>query len=153
MGGRKLDHDRVMVTVPTSKVDVFREVDVIEEILRIYGFDNVSLPEKINSSVAYSQSPNRQHIKNKIAETLTALGFFEMMGLSLLESKLCKDLLLISDNELVLINNTSNVSLDAMRPDMMVSGLKSVTHNQNRQQTDIKLFEFGKTYRKNSDTF
>jgi phenylalanyl-tRNA synthetase beta chain len=153
MGGRKLDHDRVMVTVPTSKVDVIREVDVIEEILRIYGFDNVPVPEKINSAVSYSQLSNKQNIKNKISDSLVANGFFEIMGLSLIESKLCKEILQIPESELVLINNTSNVSLDAMRPDMMLSGLKSVTHNQNRQQNDVKLFEIGKTYRKYNDSF
>lgn len=146
MGGRKLDHDRVMVTVPTNKADVLREVDVIEEILRIYGFDNVPIPSKINSAVSYSTSVDRQKINNKIAEGLVANGFYEMMGLSLTESKICEDLLGLNQ-ELVLINNTSNVSLDAMRPDMMISGLKSVVHNQNRQQNDLKLFEFGKTYR------
>ncbi len=153
MSARKIDSERVTVHVPTNKADVKREVDVIEEILRIYGFDNVPLPAKINSAITNNETAGRHTLKNKISDTLVANGYYEMMGLSLIESKTCIETLNINEAELVLINNTSNISLDAMRPDMLLSGLKSVTHNQNRQQNDIKLFEIGKTYKKGSNAF
>ena len=76
-----------------------------------------------------------------------------MMGLYLIESKNYRDILPIEDVELVYINNTSNIHLDIMRPEMMVSGLLSVLHNHNRQQQDVRLYEYGKTYRKTEEDF
>ncbi len=148
MGIKKIEQESLKVSVPTNKVDVLRDVDLIEEILRVYGFNNVGIPEQVTSNITYSTYPNPQKLRNKILDLLASNGFYEMMGLSLIESKLCKDALGLSDDDLVLINNTSNISLDAMRPDMMISGLKSVAHNLNRQMNNLKLCEFGKQYRK-----
>lgn len=143
----QIDADTVSVKVPTNKADVLREIDVIEEILRIHGYNNVPIPSKLNVSFANSsESSKKQALRESTAQLLTDLGFNEMMGMSLMETRLLK-----SSNqnmeELVYINNTSNVNLDAMRPDVLRSGLLSVMYNQNRQQTDIKLYEFGKTYK------
>lgn len=146
MGIRKLDQDNLKVSVPTNKVDVIRDVDIIEEILRIYGFNNVPVPDKVKTTISYRQKPNLPSLRNKFGDLLASNGYYEMMGLSLIESKLCIDALGLSNEELVLINNTSNITLDAMRPDMMISGLKSLAHNFNRQQQNIRLFEIGRTY-------
>lgn len=142
---KPVDEHSIKVEVPTNKFDVTREVDVIEEILRIYGFNNVPIPSKIQSTLSYTNHPDRQLIKRTIVNYLAANGFNEMMNLSLSESKQYK-----ADEELkdkfVFINNTSNINLDIMRPEMMLSGLNSVRYNLNRQSVDLKLFEFGKAY-------
>ena len=133
--------------IPTNKPDVKREADVIEEVLRIYGFNNVPMPEKINSALSFAVYPDKNKIRNRVSEFLASNGFNEMMGLSLSQSKYFEKTFPIPESELVYINNTSNMSLNVMRPNMLLTMLETVLHNQNRQQTDVKLFEFGKSYR------
>ncbi len=136
------------VAVPTNKADVLREADVIEEILRIYGYNKVPIPTQIRTAAADSPKPDPYAVRNAVSDYLSAAGFHEMMALSLSESRYYRELLpAVADEELVYINNTSNVNLDIMRPTMLFSALEAAVHNQNRQQTDLKLFEFGKTYR------
>lgn len=140
--------DTITVTVPTNKSDVLREADVIEEILRIYGFNKVPIPAQIRTAAAEAPKPDPFQIRNAVGDYLAAAGFNEMMALSLSESRFYKEILpTVADEELVYINNTSNVYLDIMRPTMLFSALEAAVHNQNRRQTDIRLFEFGKTYR------
>jgi len=148
-----VDDAGIRVLVPTNKADVIREVDLIEEILRIYGFNKVSIPEKIQSTIQFSEHPSRNKFREQIANYLSARGWNEMMGLSLMESRELKDLKEISDDELVYINNTSNVHLDIMQPDALLGGLKSIVHNQNYQQLDNHLFEFAKSYKRSGDSF
>lgn len=137
------------VAVPTNKADVQREADVIEEILRIYGFNQVPIPAKITTTVAIGRHPDPGEVRNITGDYLAANGFYEMMALSLSESKYYRQhASIVTPEELVYINNTSNVHLDIMRPTMLFSGLEAVVHNQNRQQTNVKLFEFGRTYRR-----
>jgi len=137
----------VKITVPTNKSDVKREIDVIEEILRIHGFNAVPMPPKMEVSFAISSDSSKKLVfKEDISTHLGNLGFNEIMGLSLMESRI----VLASGYEngnLVFINNTSNVNLDIMRPDILRSGMQSIQFNQNRQQGSLKLFEFGSTYR------
>ena len=136
------------VAVPTNKADVTREADVIEEILRIYGFNNVPVPGHIKTAVTIAQSPDPNELKDAIGNLLSANGFNEMMAVSLTESRYFRDILPIPEEDLVFVNNTSNIHLDVMRPTMLFSGLEAIVYNQNRQQGDLKLFEFGKSYRK-----
>jgi phenylalanyl-tRNA synthetase beta chain len=150
---KPISDEAVKVNVPTNKSDVTRDVDLIEEILRIYGFNNITVPDKVKSNINYSKIPDPQKIRNRLTEVLVSSGFYEMMGLSLIESKICLEMLAINESELVIINNTSNITLDTLRPDMMLSGLRTILHNQNRQQSDIKVFEFGKTYKKDNQSF
>jgi len=150
---KPFDDESILVKVPSNKVDVTREVDLIEEIVRIYGFNRVPLPDKIQSTVSYTHKPDKHKTKELISEYLASLGFNEMMGLSLIESKHYKDLDIVDQREFVYINNTSNIHLDIMRPDMLISGLLSIAYNLNRQQTNLSLFEFGKSYRKSKNTF
>ncbi len=136
-----IDNEGIMVKVPTNKADVIREVDVIEEVLRIYGFNKVPIPEQLKTAISFRSYPTKNNIKERIANLLTAQGFNEMMGLSLIESRLYDN-----DNGHVQINNTSNIHLDIMRPEAMTSGLLSVAHNINHQQYNLRLYEFGRTY-------
>lgn len=147
-----VDDYSIKVFVPTNKADVLREIDVIEEILRIYGLNNVSIPTKLNTNISYTPKPNKVKILNSIFDALAANGFNEMMGISLLDSKICLDSKIFEPQQLVYINNTSNVGLDVMRPSMLLSGLGTVVFNLNRKQENLRLFEYGKTYLADGDT-
>ncbi|MEM9261905.1 MAG: phenylalanine--tRNA ligase subunit beta, partial [Bacteroidota bacterium] len=135
------------VSVPTNKSDVTREIDVIEEILRIYGFDNVPIPTMIETAMIVAPQPDPNYLRELTGDLLAANGFHEMMALSLDESRFYGDVEEGKQLEgLVYINNTSNVHLDVMRPGMLMSALETVAHNHNRQQQDLRLFEFGRSY-------
>ncbi|MCF8246624.1 MAG: phenylalanine--tRNA ligase subunit beta [Saprospiraceae bacterium] len=144
--------DSFTVSVPTDKADVTRPADVVEEILRVFGLDNVPAPAQIRSSMVASEKPDPNAVRNTVADFLAANGFNEVMNLSLSQSAFHKEILPKETSELVFVNNTSNVQLDIMRPTMLFSGLEAVVNNQNRQQSDLKLFEFGKTYHPIADS-
>jgi len=150
---KPLDQESILVLPGTCKHDVLREVDVIEEILRIYGLNQVPVSSSIRSNLMYSSHPDKQAVKELISEFLTSNGYSEMMGLSLVESRYYEGYPGINPENFVYINNTSNVHLDIMRPDMMLSGLLSVAYNLNRQQNQLKLYEFGKSYVRAGDGF
>jgi phenylalanyl-tRNA synthetase beta chain len=139
--------------IPTNKPDVLREADVIEEILRIYGLDTVPIPSQIRASVEVTQSPSPEQIRNTAAEFLCANGFNECMSLSLSNSAYFKDILPMPTENLVFVHNTANQGLDCMRPTLLFNGLESIRHNQNRQNADVRLFEFGKSYQRNGEKF
>lgn len=141
--------EALTIDIPTDKADVLREVDVIEEILRIYGFNKVPVPGAIRTAITVGSYPDATDVRNKLGEQLSANGFYEMMAVSLSESQYYKTYLpnLFAEEELIFINNTSNVQLDIMRPHMLFSGLEAILRNQNRQISRVKLFELGKTYR------
>lgn len=150
----KEEGDLFTVSVPTNKADVLRPADIVEEILRIFGFNNVPIAHQIKSAMVISPKPDPGIVKNAIGDLLSANGFFEMMALSLSESRYYENRLpAISQDKLVFINNTSNVQLDIMRPSMVFSGLEAILHNQNRQRSDLKLYEFGRTYQTAADGF
>ncbi|MEZ4960349.1 MAG: phenylalanine--tRNA ligase subunit beta [Saprospiraceae bacterium] len=134
------------VAVPTNKADVTRPADIVEEILRVYGLDNVPVPTQMRSSIVRNEYPDPNQVRNAIGDYLAANGFNEIMSLSLSQSTFYKEILPREPADIVPVNNTSNVQLDIMRPTMLFSGLEAVANNQNRQQSDLKLFEFGKTY-------
>ena len=147
-----IDEGSFEVAVPTNKTDVTREIDVIEEILRIYGFDNVPTPASITTSLTVAPNPDPHALRELIADLLVANGFYEMMGLSLDESRYYQE----PGQEgpidgFVYINNTSNVHLDIMRPGLLQSALEAVAHNHNRQSKDLRLFEFGRSYHLDRD--
>ena len=136
------------VAVPTNKADVLRPADVVEEILRIYGFNKVDVPGKFHFTLNLKPQPDPTSVRNAIADYLASCGFNEMMALSLTQSRYYRNVKdYVPENQLVFINNTSNIHLDIMRPDMLFSGLEAVVHNQNRQQSRLRLFKFGKSYR------
>lgn len=133
----------IKIEIPTDKNDVLREVDVIEEILRIYGFDQVEAVSTSSNSAFPVSLPDEQSIRRDISRLLQGQGFLEMMNLSLTDSAHYED-----KDELVFINNTSNKNLDVLRPDMLVSALETTAYNLNRNQKDLAFYEWGKSYRK-----
>lgn len=136
------------VRIPTDKHDVLREADVIEEILRIYGFNRVAFSDTLRSTLAYTEGIDKRQVQNQVADLLTAGGYYEMMSLSITQSKYFEEVLPQPAESLVFINNTANQGLDVMRPTLLFSGLEAIVRNQNRQYPDLKLYEFGKTYRR-----
>lgn len=134
--------DELVIQVPTDKADVTREVDILEEILRIYGFDNVPLKGYIHAAIPASEPVNVYKTKNSISDMLTGAGFSEMMAMSLVDNKHFSD----EDASLVRINNTSNTNLNIMRPHMVFTALEAVAYNLNRQQNRLRLFENGRVY-------
>ncbi|SMO74957.1 phenylalanine--tRNA ligase subunit beta [Solitalea koreensis] len=143
----------IKVSVPTSKVDVTREVDIVEEILRIYGYNNIEIPALVNSSLSYAVKPDREKLQNAIAEFLTANGFAEIMSNSLTKSAYSHLTANINQNENVVILNPLSNDLDVLRQSLIFSGLEAVAYNQNRRQADLKLYEFGITYRKTENGY
>lgn len=139
--------DGIVVAVPTNKADVVREIDIIEEILRIYGFNNVELDQNIKSAISYTDDKDQNKIRQIIAQFYSSNGFHEMMNLSLSESALYEAHYGLKDSDLVFIQNTSNIQLNIMRADSLIPILQTIRYNQNRQQTDLAFFEFGKSYK------
>lgn len=141
--------------IPAYRVDVLREVDVIEEVLRIYGFNKVPLPEKLNTTLTLSSKPDLEKIQASLSEFLVGLGFSEMMNNSLTSSNYVEKLggdSLKTENNVAMLNPLSN-ELDVMRQTLIFNTLEVVAHNQNRQNPDLKFFEFGKTYRKSANGY
>ena len=145
------DQDTWTLTVPPHKVDVTREADVIEEILRIYGYNNVALrPNNSASFLAKFPNPDPEVTRVKIASLLSGQGFSEILTNSLTNS-LYFEKEGETDNSLVRILNYNSVDLNVMRPTLLHSGLEIIRHNLNRRQRDLKLYEFGKTYAQNEN--
>ena len=135
---------------PTYRTDVTREIDVIEEVLRIYGFNNVELPAKLNMSLPGKNDASSEKVQMIITQQLVNNGFFEMMNNSLSQSNYIDKLgeeILSNERSVHMLNPLSN-DLDTLRQSLVFQTLESVVRNQNRQQSDVKLFEFGKTYHK-----
>ncbi len=147
--------EEVVLKVPAYRVDVQREVDVIEEVLRIYGFNNVPLPEKLNTSISYQDKPNKEAIYNISANLLADNGFSEIMNNSLTSSGVWDAVsseVLKAEHDVTLLNPLSN-ELDVMRQTMLFGGLRSIEFNQNRQQPNLRLFEFGSVYNKKEGNY
>ncbi|MCT4628735.1 phenylalanine--tRNA ligase subunit beta [Winogradskyella sp.] len=140
------------LTVPAFRNDVQREADIIEEILRVYGYNNIKTTEKLNASISNSSRFEDYKLQNVIGNQLAAQGFFEIMANSLTSPKyveLSEDL--SADHNVKMLNPLSN-DLEVMRQSLLFSGLEAISHNINRKRSDLKLFEFGKTYHQYSDT-
>jgi phenylalanyl-tRNA synthetase beta chain len=132
--------------IPSYRVDVQREVDVVEEILRVYGYNNISFSKKLNATVSNSARTEDYKIQNIIANQLNSFGFNEMMANSLTTAEYTKlSELLKEENNVTMLNPLSN-DLATMRQSMLFSGLEAVSYNINRKNSDLKLFEFGKSY-------
>ena len=134
--------------VPLFRTDVQREVDVIEEILRIYGFNTVKIPTKLNTSISYSDEVNPETLRNTISDLLSSNGFSEIMNNSLTKESYTKLIPELEVEQNVKILNPLSQDLNVMRQSMLFSGLENISYNINRKNHDLKLYEFGKTYHK-----
>ena len=140
------DGDKWKLEVPRYRVDVQRECDVVEDILRIYGYDNVEFPEKLNTSLAYGLKPDPEKLRRKIAEQLTAQGFNEILNNSLTKISYYESLEQLPLASCVKIMNPLSQDLGVMRQTLLFGGLESIARNANRKNNDLKFYEFGNCY-------
>jgi phenylalanyl-tRNA synthetase beta chain len=135
--------ESIVVRVPLSKVDVTRPCDLVEEILRIYGLNNIEMPSHLKSSLSFSQKPDSENVKEIMSEFLSSLGYQEMMSNSLTSTK--NNEILNSADQVEILNPLS-IELQVLRNQMLSSGLEAISYNINRKQHDLKLYEWGSTY-------
>ena len=136
------------LVIPSYRVDVQREIDVIEEILRVYGYNNIKFSEKLNATVSNAPRTEDYKVQNIIANQLNSQGFNEMMANSLTTSSYVQlSEMLKEEHNVIMLNPLSN-DLAAMRQSLLFSGLEALSYNINRRNSDLKFFEFGKTYHK-----
>ncbi len=140
------------LTVPAYRVDVHREIDVIEEILRVYGYNNINFTKKLNATVSNSPRTEDYKVQNIIGNQLTSLGFHEMMANSLTTPDYISLSEMLQESANVTMLNPLSHDLSVMRQSMLFSALEAVSYNINRRNSDLKLFEFGKTYHKSDAT-
>ena len=138
--------DMLSLEIPARKVDVHNEADVIEEILRIYGYNNVEINSHVNSTLTYIPKPDKEKVVNLVSDLLAANGFAEIMCNSLTPAAWYTYSSAFDQNKLVMLANPLSSDLNAMRQTLLFGGLNSITWNINRQNHDLKLYEFGNCY-------
>lgn len=139
--------DQLLVTVPLSKADVTRPIDLIEEILRIYGYNNIEIPTTLHYRLAHDSSFDPQHQQqNVISHFLADCGFFEVMNNSLTKSEYAERFDFLNAAETVKLLNPLSSELNCMRQTLLFSGLENIERNVNNKNQNLRLFEFGKTY-------
>jgi phenylalanyl-tRNA synthetase beta chain len=141
--------EALALEVPPFKVDVTREADIIEEVLRIYGFNNIPFPASLRFSLSNQVGVDKELVQNTLASQLAGGGFHEIMVNPITNSQYMQQNGLADD--MVTLLNSLNMGLDAMRTSTLFGGLESIAHNVNRRNLDLKFFEFGKTYHKTAD--
>ena len=136
------------LTIPAYRVDVQREIDVIEEILRVYGYNNIVFSKKLNATVSNSPRNEDYKVQNIVANQLNSQGFHEMMANSLTTASYVQLSEMLKEEYNVTMLNPLSSDLATMRQSLLFSGLEAVSYNINRKNPDLKLFEFGKSYHK-----
>ena len=134
------------VAVPRYRVDVQRHADLIEDILRIYGYNNVEIPERMSSSLSYVQKPDKERLTNLVADMLSSMGFTETMSNSLTKAAYYEDLKAYPAENCVKIMNPLSADLGVMRQTLLFNMMEAVQLNTNHRQADLKLYEFGNCY-------
>ncbi|MGV6830058.1 MAG: phenylalanine--tRNA ligase subunit beta [bacterium] len=135
------------LTVPFYRNDVQREADVIEEILRVYGYNNIETTNKLNASIANSSPYEDHRLQNIAALQLVSQGFYEIMTNSLTSSAYTDLINEINSEDSVAMLNPLSQDLGVMRQSLLFSGLEAIAYNINRRNSNLKFFEFGKTYK------
>ncbi|MDR1861125.1 MAG: phenylalanine--tRNA ligase subunit beta [Bacteroidales bacterium] len=138
--------DGLSLAVPPYRVDVKREADVIEEILRIYGYNNVEIPAKINASLQYRQRPDAVKIRNTMADYLVAQGFSEIWSNSLTKLSYYEQCESYPASGMVRLLNPLSADLGGLRQTLLFGGLEAIAYNANRQNPNLRLFESGNCY-------
>lgn len=136
----------LQVRVPSTKVDVTREADLIEEVLRIYGYDQIKLGHALNSSLSFTEKPDKEKLMNQVCDMLVSHGFYEIMNNSLTPQAYYANSSLFPPERTILLHNPLSSDLNAMRQTLLFGGLESILYNTNRQRPDNKFFELGNVY-------
>tara|TARA_B100001245_G_scaffold236561_1_gene228314 strand:+ start:1171 stop:3591 length:2421 start_codon:yes stop_codon:yes gene_type:complete len=142
----------LVLEVPAYRADVQREADVVEEVLRIYGFNAIQIDDKMNISVAQTDTRDEARYREKISENLSSRGFAEIMNNSLTKGSYFEKWGFDPAQSVTMLNPLSQ-DLNAMRQNLVFGGLESVARNSNRQRPDLRLYEFGKTYQKTAESY
>jgi phenylalanyl-tRNA synthetase beta chain len=137
--------------IPLYRVDVTREADIIEEVLRIYGYNNIETGNRLVSTLSYVRQPDRERIMNTIADMLSGAGFNEIMSNSLNPGAWYEESPDFDNNTLVRISNPLSSDLNVMRQSLLFGGLSAMSRNINRQNSDLRLYEFGHLYFKKKE--
>ncbi len=132
--------------VPPYRVDVKREVDVIEEILRIYGYNRIEITGHINASLQTSEKPDKNKVKNHVSEMLSAYGYNEIWSNSLTKNAYYESLESYPEDKTVKVLNPLSTDLNSMRQSLLFGGLESISYNINRQNSNLRFYEFGNCY-------
>ena len=140
------NEEGMLVDIPTFKADVTREADVIEEILRIYGYNNIRIPDQLRSSLSHLKKPDAEQLQNLIADYLASNGFYEIMNNSLTKAAYAEKLGIYDEANNVKILNPLSSDLNVMRQSLITSGLDTIIFNLNHKNLNLKFFEFGKVY-------
>lgn len=140
------DANGCVVKVPTYRVDVYRECDVIEDVLRIYGYNNVELPSVVKASINTTPKPDPERVRTLASEFMASNGFMEIMNNSLTKSEYYSHLKSYPQEKCVMVINPLSSDLNCMRQTLLLSGLEVIAYNINRQMSDLKLFEMGNVY-------
>lgn len=142
----KAEKDGVLsLSVPPYRVDVQREIDVIEDVLRIFGYNHIEMPDFLKSSLSYAPKPDAEEIQNGVSNLMTDNGFFEIWNNSLTAANLYKTDDKLGDDVVEMLNPLSS-DLSVMRQNLLFGGLDTLRYNINRKSDRLKLYEFGKTY-------
>ena len=143
----KEDADGLDITVPAYRVDVQRPCDVVEDILRIYGYNNVEIPTQLKSTLTVKDFEDQRHkLMNLVAEQLVGAGFNEILNNSLTKKAYYAELNAYPEDRLVCIVNPLSSDLNVMRQTLLFGGLESIMRNANRRMPNLKFFEFGNCY-------
>lgn len=142
---------KVCVEAPSYMVDVYRECDVVEEILRIYGYDNIPFPSHMRMSVNPTPSPEKEAVRDSLSNFLAANGFVETMNNSLTKADYYRGLETFKAENLVHIVNPLSQDLNVMRQTLIFGQLENIAYNANRQMSSMRLFEYGSVYRRLAD--
>ena len=134
------------VAVPPYRVDVQREADLIEDILRIYGYNNVEIPQQVRSTLSYAPRPDKNKLINIAADHLAATGFTEIMSNSLTKASYYEGLTSYKAENCVKIMNPLSADLNVMRQTLLFNTLEAIELNVNHRNADLKLFELGNCY-------
>ena len=137
----------MLLSVPTFKTDVVREADVIEEILRIYGYNNIEIGDRLNATLSYRPKPDIEKMRNSVADFLVSNGFSEIMTNSLTKTDYYQDNQEFPAENCVRVLNPLSRDLEVMRQTLLYSGLESIAYNYNRKASDLRFFEFGNVYK------
>jgi len=143
--------DELTLSVPPYRADVQRECDVIEDILRVYGYNTIEIPKSLKSSIIINDGIAQEKIQNDISNLLVNVGFNEIMNNSLTKSAYYEGLETILADQNIEILNPLSQDLNILRRSLIFGGLESIAKNQNMKNADLKFFEFGKTYWKDEE--
>ncbi len=145
--------DQLRVTVPLNKADVTRPIDLVEEILRIYGYNNIEIPETLSYRLDKNDKGDFEYqTQLTISRYLADCGFFEVMNNSLTKIEYAQKFGFINENETVKLLNPLSNELNVMRQSLLFCGLENIERNVNNKNANLRLFEFGKTYHFNTET-